>query len=269
MNSNRSSRALVAVLGLALLVAAVAPAAAAVPSIDGSAPDNAEVGTTVDQTYELTDLFTEYNEWTLTGETDLSEVTWTVTTYDNTGQQIDQETHTGQSFEHALSASDGAVRATVRLQATVTEVSDSLWSYDPPQQYTVAEFVQAQQGGSSTTINEYLTRPYTQDSNEARSAINDAQAAIQEAQSEGVDVSDAQSTLDNAISAYDSANFPNAVDLAEQAEETAESSIEAAESSEQTTQLIMYGVAALVVVLLAAGGYLLYRRNQGSQDKLA
>lgn len=269
MNSNRSSRALVAVLGLALLVAAVAPAAAAVPSIDGSAPDTAEVGTTVDETYELTDLFTEYNEWTLAGETDLSEVTWTVTMYDNTGQQIAQETYTGQSFEHMIDAEDDVVRATVRLQATVTEVSDSLWSYDPPQQYTVAEFVQAQQGGSSTTINEYTTRPYTQESSEARSAISDAQAAIQEAQSEGVDVSDAQSTLDNAISAYDSANFPNAVDLAEQAEENAESSLEAAESSEQTTQLLMYGVAALVVVLLAVGGYLLYRRNQGSQDKLA
>ncbi|QDX40555.1 DUF4398 domain-containing protein [Salarchaeum sp. JOR-1] len=269
MNSNRSSRAVVAVLGLVLLVAAVAPAAAAVPSIDGSAPDTAEVGSTVDRTYTLTDLFTEYNEWTLTAETDLSEVTWTVTTYDNTGQQIAQETYTGQSFQHALVASDGAVRATVRLQATVPEVSESLWSYDPPQQYTVAEFAQTQQGGSSTTISEYLTRPYTQQSSQARTQIDQAKAAIQDAENSDVSVSDAKATLQNAVSAYNNANFQLAVDLANEAEQQAEDALSAAQQSQQTTRLLLYGGVALVVVLLAAGGYLLYRRNQGSQDKLA
>lgn len=262
MNSNRSSRAFVlGVAVVALLVVAVAPAAAAVPSVDGSAPDSKQVGTTVDRTYTLTNLFDEYNEWTLSGETDLSQVTWTVTVFDNAGQQIAQETYNNGTFDHSLQSTSGAVRMEVRLEATVPEVPGSMWSYDPPQQYTVAAFAQTQEGGASTTLTSYATRPYTETSEEARTQIKQAQGTIDDAG----DVSDAQASLDNAISAYQNENFDLAVELANEAESKAESAMQ----SSQTTQLIIYAVVGLVVLALVAGGVVYYLRNRETQDKLA
>lgn len=266
MNWNRSSSALVVAV---LLLVAVVPAAAAVPTVSGDAPNTAQVGDTVDQTYTLNNLFDEYNEWTLSGETDLSKVTWTVTTYDNTGQQIDKQTYTGTSFSHHLVASDGAVKATVRLQATVPEVPDSEWSYDPAQQYTVTAFSQAQQGGSSTELANYSTQPYTAKSQQARSAITAAQGAISDADDSGADVSEAKTSLENAISAYENANFDLASNLASEAEQKANDAQQSKQNSQQTTQLLIYGVVALVVILLVAGGALYYLRNRESHDKLA
>lgn len=262
MNSNRSSRAFVlGVAVVALLVAAVAPAAAAVPSVDGDAPPTKQVGTTVDETYTLTNLFDEYNEWTLSGETDLSQVTWTVTVFDNAGQQIAQRTYNNQSFAHSLRASSGAVKVTVRLQATVPEVPQSMWSYQPPQQYTVAAFAQTQRGGASTTLNSYETRPYTEKSQQARTQIDQAQQTVEDAGG----VSSAQASLDNAISAYNNANFDLAIELANEAEQKAESAMQ----SSQTTQLIIYAVVGLVVIALVAGGVVYYLRNRETRDKLA
>jgi len=266
MNWNRSSSALVVA---ALLLVAVVPAAAAVPTVSGDAPQKAQVNDSVDQTYTLNNLFEEYNEWTLSGETDLTAVTWTVTTYDNTGQQIDKETYTGTSFSHHLLASDGAVKTTVRLQATVPEVPDSKWSYDPAQQYTVAAFSQAQEGGSSTELASYATQPFTDKSQQAQSAIGTAQQAIADAEDAGADVSEAQTSLDNAISAYENANFDLASNLASEAEEKANNAKQSKESSQQTTQLLIYGVVGLVVLLVVAGGALYFLRNRDSHDKLA
>lgn len=262
MNSNRSSRAFVlGVAVVALLVAAVAPAAAAVPSVDGSAPETKEVGTTVDRTYTLTNLFEEYNEWTLSGETDLSQVTWTVTVFDNAGQQIAQRTYNNATFEHSLQSSSGAVEVEVRLEATVPDVPESMWSYDPPQQYTAAEFAQTQQGGASTTLTSYATRPYTEKSEAARTQIEEAQGTIDDAGG----VSSAQASLDNAISAYENENFDLALELANEAESKAESAMQ----SSQTTQLLIYAGVGLVVLALVAGGVVYYLRNRETRDKLA
>lgn len=260
MNWNRSSKVVLALF--VLLAAAVAPVAAV--DVQGNVPDSAEVGAQQDRTFTFTNLYTDYEEWTLHGQTDLTKVTWTVTAYDNAGNQIEQRTFTGQSFDYHIRASDGTTKVTVRLQGTTPPVDD--WSYQPPQSLVFAEFQQTQQGGSATVLQSYDgVRPYTQQSQQARTQIQQAEAAIQNAQSAGAEVSEAKRLRQNAVEAYDSGNFDLAIDLADQAEQKAES---AAQSS-KLTRWALIGGAVVVVLLVLAGGAWYYLSNRETHDKLA
>jgi hypothetical protein len=260
MNSSRCSK-LAAALVVLLLVATV-PAAAV--SISGDAPDSAEVGEQQTTTFTLTDPFEDYEEWTLQATTELQDVTWRVTTFDNAGNQVAQETMTGQEMSYHLQASNGAVRVEVKLVGTTPATSTFDWSFDPPQQFTYAEFVETQEGGASNTLTTYETRPYTSASQEARTAISDAQDAIEDAKDAGAGVSEAESDLEDAIEFYNGGNFDQATSNAEDAQAAAES---AASSAQQTDLLIKVG-AGVVVVLALLGGVYWYLQQQDSHDKL-
>lgn len=259
MNSSHSSRLALAALVLALVVAA--PAAAI--STSGEAPSDAAVGSTVDVTYTLEEpLYENYDEWTLAGETGLESVTWTVTTYGVGDDEIEQASYTGQSFTHPVSKAAGVAKVTVRVQGTVPTWSN--WTYDPAQSLTVASFEETQEGGSSSTLMSSTTRPYTEESQAARTAIEDASATIDEASSAGVDVSEAESRLSNAVSAYDAGNFGNAQDLAADAASAAES---AQQSSQLTSTLMLVG-GGVVVLAVIVGGIYWYLSNRETYDKL-
>jgi hypothetical protein len=225
-------------------------------------PTDAEVGSTVDVTVTVEDLYTNYSTWTLTGQTDLESVTWTVTTYHVDGTQLDRQEYTGESFGHGISTEDDVAEVTVRIQGTVPEWSN--WSYDPAQSLVLAAFAETQQGGSETTLHTAELRPYTEDSQAARTAIDDASDAIDDASEAGVDASEAESLLENAISAYDAGNFGNAQDLAEDAQNQAEA---AQRSSQRTSTLLLIGGAVLVLAILAGLGYW-YLQNRQTYDKL-
>jgi hypothetical protein len=259
MNSSHYSKlALVAVL---LAVVAAGPAAAV--SVSGEdIPTDAEVGSSVDVSYTVEELYTNYDQWQLEGETELKSVTWTVTTRDLSGSQIDQQEYNGQSFSHSIAKSDDVAEVTVRLQGTVPTWDN--WSYDPPQSMTLANFSESQEGGAENTLQTSDFRPYTADSQAARTAIDDAQAAIDDAAAAGVNVDEASSLLDNAISAYNAGNFENAQDLAGNAQEAAES---AQQSSQQTSMLLLIGGAVVVIALIAGLGYW-YLSNRETYDKL-
>lgn len=259
MNWSRSSK-----LGLvlvALLVASVAPAAAVTVSDDAS-PSAVAVGEQQDVTYTVDDLYTDYDRWQLTGETDLTDVTWTVTTLHVSGDELEETTYTGSTFSHEIAQSDNVASVEVRIQGTTPNWSD--WQYEPAQQVTMATFSQAQEGGSSEQIASYSARPYTEESQSARTAIEDAQDAIDEADSAGAGTDEAETLVDNAISAYDSGNFENAEDLASQAENQANA---AAQSKQRTNLLVKIG-AAIVVLVLIAGGIYWYRQQQEDYDRL-
>lgn len=260
MNSSRCSKLAAALV--VLLLAATVPAAAA--SISGDTPDSAQVGEQQTTTFTLTDPFEEYEEWTLDTSTELSEVTWTVTTFDNAGNQVNQETINGQEMSYDLKASSGAVRVEVKLVGTTPNVSTFDWSYDPPQTITYAEFVQAQPGGASDTLQTYETRPYTSSSQEARTAIADARSAIEDAKSADAGVSGAESDLQDAVEFYNGGNFEQATSNAEDAKSAAHSS---ASSAERTDLLIKVG-AGIVVVLVLLGGVYWYLQQRESHDKL-
>lgn len=260
MNSNRCSRLVALLLASTLLVSAVAPAAAMSVSASG-APGEAQVGEDVKSTFTIEKPFSEYQQWTLNGRTELTDVTWTVKLYDQAGEKIDQRSYDGQSFDHALQESD-AFEVKVVVEGTVPQVSN--FTYDPAQSLLLAELNQVREGGSSGTIDSWEFRPYTEESQNAREAIESAEQAISDAEGSGTNVGDAKSTLESAISAYDHENFGNAVKLADEAKNGANQ----AKQSSQQTQMLLYGGAGLLALVVVVGGVLWYRSQQDDYDRL-
>lgn len=260
MNLSRYSKLAVALV--VVLAFAVVPAAAV--SVSGDTPASVESGQQQETTYEFTDLFDDYERWTLQMETGLTDVTWQVVTYDNAGNQVDESTLTGQEASYQLDAADNVVRAEVTLVGTTPSSNAWSWSYDPPQRITYAEFAQAQEGGASNALETYNTRPYTAESQQARTAIEDAETAVEDAQSSGAGAGGAESDLEDAIQFYNGGQFEQAISNAEDAESAANN---AASSAQRTDLIIMVG-AALVVLLLLGGGVYWYLQQQDSYDKL-
>lgn len=262
MNSNHCSKLLTLLLAATLVVSAVAPAAGAVSVSASGAPSSAEAGGDVETTFTLERPFSEYEEWTLNGGTELTDVTWTVKLYDQTGDKVGQESYDGDSFNHSLQMSSNAVEVEIVLEGTAAEVGN--FSYAPAQQAQLAELNQVREGGNTQSIDSWQFRPYTVDSDEARTAIADAEQAIADAEDSGASVSEAKNTLESAVSAFDHGNFENARKLAGDAKESADS----AQKSNQQTQMILYGGVGLLALVAVIGGVLWYRSQQDSYDKL-
>ncbi|WP_049984963.1 hypothetical protein [Halobellus rufus] len=244
-----------------LFVLSVATVPVAAVSVgDSAVPSDEEVGTEVTATATLTELYQNpsLESWTLAGSTELTEVTWTVEYYDQTGAKVDQQSFDGQSFSGAqVNADDGTSRVEVRVTGTVPEVGD--YTYDPAQSFTVMGLEQTREGGSTNEIETWTATHYTEESREARDAIDEASTAVEE-----VDDDEAERRLQNAIEAYDGEEFNLAADLAGQAQERAEQT----RQSNQRMQLALYGVGGLVVIGLLVGGFLYWRSQQSGHDKL-
>jgi hypothetical protein len=261
-NSSRFSRVVLAAL-LVFLVAAAPATAASVTSED--VPEEAQVGTQVTATVTLEELYKNptLESWQLAGETQLTDVSWTVVYYDQTGSKVDQREFTGQEFTGARVATDSD-HAEVRVRITGTVPQIQQFSYDPPQEFLLMELVQTQQGGASNTLGTWNTHHYTERSDQARNAIDEAKAAIDEANAAGANTQEAQSDFDDAVAAYDDGSFDVAISLANKATDKAQS----AQQSKQTQQTIVYAVGGLVVVGLLVGGFLWWRSKQQTYDRL-
>jgi hypothetical protein len=260
MNSNRCSKLVGLLLATVLVVSAVAPAAAMTVSADG-APDSAQVGEDVTTTFTVERPFSEYQQWMLNGRTELSDVTWTVKLYDQAGDKIDQQSYDGESFNHSLQESD-AFEVKVVVEGTVPAVEN--FTYDPAQTHLLAELNQVREGGSSSTIDTWEFRPYTEESQQARDAIESAEQTIADVEDSGASVSEAEDKLADAVSAFDGKNFELAGSLADEAKNSAKSS----QQSSQQTQMLLYGGVGLVALVLVVGGVLWYRSQQDDYDKL-
>jgi TolA-binding protein len=228
--------------------------AAAVDSSSDDLPEEAEVGSSVEATVEFTQLFDEFEQWTLRSETNLTNVTWTIRQFDQAGNQVDQTSDDGQSVKAQVDIEDGTNRIEVQVRGTTPEIENL--SYDPPQQFRFAEFTQVRTGGTANAIDSYEVHHYTTDSKEAREAIDSASEAVESSGS-----GDAQNSLDSAIDAYEAGNFDNAVNNAERAES------EASESATLRTGLLVGGVVIVLLVLLG-GGYYLYKSRQQDPSRL-
>ncbi|MFB6106890.1 MAG: hypothetical protein ABEJ70_07950 [Halobacteriaceae archaeon] len=273
MNSSRSSdrrRLLAAPLTLVVAVAlvlslAAAPATAVDVSASG-AQSSYQQGSDVTVTYTLTDLYDgQPDEWTLHGETDLEQVTWTVTRYDQTGKQIgNKQTYTGGSFDQQVSANDDVNEVEVKLEGTVADLPKEAYSYDPAQKRVLAQFSAGQPGGASDELRNQTFRPYSEDSQSARDALDEAAGTIDDASTAGADTSGAEQTFQNAVEAFDSGNFGLATDLAHQARDKAQG----AQQSKSTTTLLLIGVGVLVAILIVAGLVYWYLQNRQTYDRL-
>jgi hypothetical protein len=254
MNWNRCSKALVATL--LVLTAAVVPAAAVSTSSEG-VPDEAQVGNEVSATFTLTELYTDYESWTLHGETNLTEVTWTVRKLDQAGNQVSQTSYDGGEFNESIDIEEDTAEVEIQVRGTTPEVRN--FTYEPEQRFLLASFELLRQGGTQQDISETRIHYYTEDSKEARRAIENASATVESAGD-----SEAEATLTNAIEAYNNEEFGSATTFANNAEQQAQQ----AQNAQSRNQLILYAVAALLVVALLVGLVLYWRSQQDSYDKL-
>ncbi|WP_380679621.1 DUF4398 domain-containing protein [Salinigranum sp. GCM10025319] len=260
-NWSRSFSLLVALLVLCSVAAPVAAVAVG----DATVPEEGEVGSQIEATVTLTELYQNptLEQWQLEGETDLREVTWSISYVDQTGATVGREEFDGQNFtSSAISASDGTAEVRVRVTGTVPSVAS--YSYDPRQTFTTVSLTQAREGGNTNAIDTWETHHYTTQSDRARNALDDAQSSIDAANSAGANPGEAENTFAQAVNAYESENFDLAVELAEEAQSQAES----AQQSRQTLRLALYAVGGLVVVGLLVGGFLYWRSQQDTHDPL-
>jgi len=251
----RSSEAGAVLVLLAVTLAAVGTAAALSASAE-NVPEDARAGTEINATITVEDPFTDTaDQWTLQGHTELEGATWLVTVFDQ-GERVDRATFDGQNFEMPLNRSDGGDEVVFELEGTTPAVENH--TYSPPERFTMARLNRTEEG-IDEDINTWRVHHYTNDSREARQAIDSAAAAIN-----ATDNEDAERSLQQAISSYNNGNFENALSNARDAENAAQQ----AEQSQQTMQLALFGVGGLVVLLLIGGGIHYWRSQQDDYDKL-
>jgi hypothetical protein len=283
MTSTRSSKAVALALA-ALALAAVAAPAAAVSVGDSDIPGEAETGTQVSASYTLTTLYQgpNWEPWTLQGETELQNVSWTLTFIDAQGNQFDTVSYSGQTFtSEPITTDRDILEVRVEVTGVVPPLEESELSYPEEETFDLATLTQYQGESTTGASNQIATNEThkftTADENEAdpepgsqeaRAALDEARQAIQDAEAAGADTSDANETFTAAVSSYENGDFSNAVSLAGSAQEEAETAQNQLESNQQRNQLLLYGAGALVVLALVGGG-VFYFRNQGDDyDKL-
>ena len=248
----RSSKtvAAVALLAIALLAAGTVTAI----EFDGESPESTQVGEEVSMEVQITEPFADPlpSQWTLEGDTELNNADWTIVARDNTDDIVARS----DTNELQLNADDSVVSVTVEIRG---EVPDGIeFDYENPdaENYKVVELLRQTDAGTERVADEAIweAHRYTGESQEARTAIDDAAEAVEQANSGGDE-------LDNAINAYNNANFDLATSLAEDAQSTAE-------GQEQTTQILLIGGALVVLVALVGGGAYVYKQRQKNTNKL-
>lgn len=254
MNSTHYFRATVALLCVVGLVAVAGTAGAFTVSPEGTVPNETAVGSEVSVTYVIEDPYDgPPNEYTIEGETELENVSWTVEVFDQ-GDSVDQTTYGDQSFSQPMDrdGDQNGDEVRITLEGTVPPVEN--YTYEPRENYSLIKLARVT-GSNENEFRNDSAHHYTEQSREARQAIDDAGTAIDEA---GGD-SEAENLRTSAISAYENDNFENAISLANQARNTAEE----AQQSQQTTQTLLYAAGAVVLVLLlGGGGYYAYNQSQ-------
>jgi hypothetical protein len=223
-------------------------------TISGDPPDATEVGEDVSMTITLEEPFADApGQWTLRGESDLADASWTVTTIEQ-GRTIDTNEYGSATFQQDLDIENGATVVEITVEGSAPEMTEFNFDNVEAETFTVASVGRAT-GGNVNTIESWDVRRFTADSNEARQAIADAEEVVAESNSE-----EARSLLSDAKAFYANEDFERAIDNAEQAQETAE---------QATSSLPLIPIAGAVVVLIVVvAGALYYRKQQQSGYKL-
>lgn len=263
--STRSTRLVAFVATVSLLLATVAVPVLAVDVVEAAVPDEGEVGAKVSARLHLADLYRDpdLDSWTLAGTTELTDVTWTVTFYDQGGNQVGQESHDGQTLaQDGIDLDAGVSEVGVRLVGRVPPVTD--YRYDPPQSFRLASLAVTRPGGTSTTIGTWRVHHFTAESAAAADAIDAATAEIEAARAAGATPTEAEASLRFAVDAYEGENFALATTLAEEAESQAAAARQAA----TTRRLALYAGGAVVAVALLGVSAVWFRRRRRPSDRL-
>ena len=269
MSSSRSSRLVGLLLATALVVGAVAGTAVAIDTPNEDVPQEAEAGQKITVSFTLTELYRnpQFTEWSLGGETELQNATWTIEHKDDLGNTVDVTQVDGQDVTAGPFRANGNV-SELQVEVTGTVPNPGNFTYPEEESFLVAKLTQERQGGTSNDIGSWSAHHFTQKSKEARTKISDAETAIQEAKDAGGSVSAANDKLSTAKDFYEIGQFDKAISNAEGAIDEAESAESSAKSTQQRNQLLMYGGIGLVVVLVVAGGFYWYRQQQDDYSRM-
>jgi hypothetical protein len=248
MSWTHSSRG--AILGVLLAISLMAVGTAAAISVSGTAPAPAENGTEVTMTTTVQEPFDDApDQWTLQGETELENATWTVEAYNQRGTVVNQQITSGSNVSQDLNFDNDATRVNVTVTGTVPDLTTFDYEDRSTENYTVMSLTQANGDAIDRTWNAHR---YTNGSQSAREAIDEAAAAVDEA-----DGNAGQEDLDQAISAYNAGNFENAISLADDAQSTAEEN-----TSDDSGLPIALIAGVIVVLLIVVGGGIYYWKSQ-------
>ena len=237
-----------------VLVAGVATLGVAAAEFEGDRPTSAEAGSELELDVTLTEPFAVGDEWTMAVSTELDDARLQITPRDGAGEpiegkvvdEVDPEIVTVEIDDSSISTIDFSVRGDVPL------IDSARYSYEDRELENVTALeVQEQFNGAIRGIENGLfeVHRFTEDSRNARQAIDAASVAVDDADSD-----DARDRLDEAIDFYDNADFDNAITAAEDAEDIADS-----EGETRRTLLLVGGV---VLALAAVGGVAYYWRSQ-------
>ena len=279
MTSNRSFKLTAIALVLVMVVAAAVPVAATTVD-ESNVPEEAEVGEQISASFTLTELYQEPNwdPWTLQGETELNNVTWTLTYIDAGGSEFDTVNHDDQTFEQPeISADNEIMEVRVEVTGEVPDIEE--YSYPDEEKFLVAELMQVRgEEGAHEAIGTWEAHHFTTTdetvadaspgTKEVRQALDSAQSKIDAAKAADGDLSNAEQSFQSAISSYENGDFENALSQAERAQNEADEAREDAEATEQRIQLLMFGGVAVVILALAGGGFWWWRQQGDDYDKL-
>ncbi|MFB6311231.1 MAG: hypothetical protein ABEH64_08640 [Salinirussus sp.] len=242
----RSSRGVwIGVLAVILLVAV---GTAGAVTVVGDDPGPVQVDSTIEYSAAVEEPFRNApSEWTLQASTNLENATWVVSV-SSQGDPVATRDFGGENFTLDLSEATNPTPTLVNITLTGDVPPISSYSYADRSTESVSVMTIARvSGGNANVLGEVTAPRYTQESREARQAID---AAIEA-------VGGRNDKIEQAISAYNTGNFGNAVSLAEEAE-----------SGAQSGQLILFLVIGVVVLAVLAGAVYYWRQRQQCGYKL-
>jgi flagellar basal body-associated protein FliL len=251
MNSIRSSETAIGVLLVVALVTVAAGTAVAL-TVEGTSPEPAQTNSTVTMAATIQQPFSgdAPAQYTLRGETELENASFTVVAVDQQNSTVNRVDSEGPTFEMPLDIDNGSVRVEMEVNDGVVPPLDTFDYEDMSvENYTALRLVRVADG-AETEISVYETHRFTEESIEARQAIDNASALIDADSS-----SDAREKLNQSISAYNAENFENAISLAQEARSTAESG-----------GLPVTLIGGAVVVLVVIVGAVVYVRSSSGGD---
>lgn len=244
----RCSKIVVAAVLIAVALSAVG-VVAAVTFDDSGVPEAVEVGEDVTVNVTTDDPFDgKESTWTIEGTSDLDDADVTII-----AETVGGDTMTGDGEDGLeISADDGVNHVTVEVSGTVPDIEE--YDYENPDTENIMLLEVGDADGP--VIDTWHVHRYTQDSQEARQAIDDARDVVDDANDD-----DASDRLDEAIVHYNNAEFDRATSAAQDAEDEAE-------SGGELVEILMILAGVLLILGIAGGGFYYWRQQQQNTTKL-
>ena len=238
----RSSRTVVLVALFALALG-VAGTAVAVDFNEDGVPEDAEVGETETVAVSFDPFADRSAPLLVEAESELDDVTITL---DADGESISAD----GTLEEELD-DEGIREVTIEASGDVPEIEE--YDYEDKD---IENILGLRVSFDGAQVGSWDVHRYTEDSKDARNAIDEASEAVA-----GTDNEEAENELDDAIAFYNSQEFDRAIDRANNAKDIAE-------SEGETTQMLLIGGAVVVVLAAVAGGVYVWRSRQQDTNRL-